>query len=555
MTQSETALHIAVQRKRLDALEVLAKTAWLKAVVWVLSACWASAEALRLTWVLSAEIRVEPKAARKGNALLVVLVLILTATYQATLCPPGGFGQVPLIIFIFIYLTMKRLKRVARAGNIDELYTLIGRDAYILERVDQMPFSDTPLHIASAAGHIDFAMEIMNLKPSFARKLNQDGFSPIHLALQQGQTAMVLRLLVIDKDLVRVKGREGKTPLHYVASEGNLSLLAQFLLRCPKCIQDVTIRNETALHIVAENDNLRALRVLLQSLKRTNLYGKSSEKRLLNFRDKDGNTVLHIAASKNQPQMVKLLIECRVSINKTNSRGLTALDILESMSNVDNRDSLEILRDFGGLNGSATPRPPPLHVMLGSKITLLENAFGEVFHDIITMSADRSNALLVVLVLILTATYQAALTPPFPFSGASTGSDSANNTSTDSTVRKSVMASTAFLLFYIPNTIAFIIAMILTLGLLAIVASGITTLLLFTGSAESHRPNKKTWETFDSEGGTTTLIVETYTPGKYLVEALEIQVSMRWIKWIASENSLSLFVSLVLGTLYLRILF
>ncbi|EOY18318.1 Ankyrin repeat-containing protein, putative [Theobroma cacao] len=449
----------------------------------------------------------------------------------------------PLIIFIFIYLTMKRLKSAARAGNIDELYTLIRRDAYILERVDQMPFADTPLHIASAAGHIDFAMEIMNLKPSFARKLNQDGFSPIHLALQQGQTEMVLRLLAIDKDLVRVKGREGKTPLHYVASEGNLSLLAQFLLRCPKCIQDVTIRNETALHIAAENNNLKALRVLLLSLKRTNLYGKSSEKKLLNFRDKDGNTVLHIAASTNQPQMVKLLIECKVSINKTNSRGLTALDILESMSNVDNRDSSEILRDFGGLNASATRRRPSLHVMLGSKITLLENAFGEVFHDIITMSADRSNALLVVLVLILTATYQAALAPPARFSGADIGSDSANNTSTDSTVGKSVMGSTAFLLFYIPNTIAFIIAMILILGLLAIVASGITTLLLFTGSAESHRPNKKTWETFDSEGDTTTLIVEIYIPGKYLVEGLEIQASMRWIKWITSENSLSLFVS------------
>ncbi|KAK6228043.1 hypothetical protein SCA6_000383 [Theobroma cacao] len=148
------------------------------------------------------------------------------------------------------------------------------------------------------------------------------------------------------------------------------------------------------------------------------------------------------------------------------------------MSNVDNRDSSEILRDFGGLNASATRRRPSLHVMLGSKITLLENAFGEVFHDIITMSADRSNALLVVLVLILTATYQAALAPPARFSGADTGSDSANNTSTDSTVGKSVMGSTAFLLFYIPNIIAFIIAMILILGLLAIVASGITTLLL-----------------------------------------------------------------------------
>ncbi|XVE52733.1 hypothetical protein DITRI_Ditri02bG0146800 [Diplodiscus trichospermus] len=78
----------------------------------------------------------------------------------------------------------ERLRGAARAGSIGELYAIIREDAYLLENIDKIPVFDTPLHIAAAAaaGHTDFAMEIMTLKPSLALKLNSDGFNPIHLA-------------------------------------------------------------------------------------------------------------------------------------------------------------------------------------------------------------------------------------------------------------------------------------------------------------------------------------------------------------------------------------
>ncbi|EOY18306.1 Ankyrin repeat protein [Theobroma cacao] len=82
----------------------------------------------------------------------------------------------------------ERLRGAAQAGNNDALYAVIREGAYLLDGIDQIPFFDTPLHIAAAAGHTDFAMEIMNLKPSLALKLNHDGFSPIQLALQNGRS-------------------------------------------------------------------------------------------------------------------------------------------------------------------------------------------------------------------------------------------------------------------------------------------------------------------------------------------------------------------------------
>ena len=48
----------------------------------------------------------------------------------------------------------------------------------------------------------------MRLKPSFARKLDPNGFSLIHLALKNGHIKLVRQFLEIDRDLAHVKGNE-----------------------------------------------------------------------------------------------------------------------------------------------------------------------------------------------------------------------------------------------------------------------------------------------------------------------------------------------------------
>jgi hypothetical protein len=206
------------------------------------------------------------------------------------------------------------LRDAASQGSIDALYALIQRDPELLDRIDKISFVETPLHIVASAGHTWFAMEIMKLKPSFARKLNQDGFTPLHLALQKlralendrgmqrKQTQLVCRLVSVDKDLIRVQGREGVTPLHYVAQIGNLDLLTKFLKVCPTSIEDVTIRGENVLHIALKNNmpELKAFSYLLQFVLRA--YSKDAkllEEKLLNYTDDEGNTLslLEVAVS------------------------------------------------------------------------------------------------------------------------------------------------------------------------------------------------------------------------------------------------------------------
>ncbi|GLT93127.1 hypothetical protein SLE2022_109320 [Rubroshorea leprosula] len=64
------------------------------------------------------------------------------------------------------------MREVAQVGDVNALYALIQGNSFVLKSIDRFLFIDTPLHIAAFEGHIDFAMEMMNLKPSYARKLN-----------------------------------------------------------------------------------------------------------------------------------------------------------------------------------------------------------------------------------------------------------------------------------------------------------------------------------------------------------------------------------------------
>ncbi|KAE9446105.1 hypothetical protein C3L33_21969, partial [Rhododendron williamsianum] len=143
------------------------------------------------------------------------------------------------------YALNEKLRDNARQGDLVAMYETLGRTPKILDQIDEIPFIQTPLHEAVEAGQTYFAIQILILKPSFGKKLNTDGESPLHLALRNRELAK--RLISYDSELIRVKGFEGKTPLHCVAEAGDTDLLAEFLCACPESIKDLTIRDETAL--------------------------------------------------------------------------------------------------------------------------------------------------------------------------------------------------------------------------------------------------------------------------------------------------------------------
>ncbi|MBA0665299.1 hypothetical protein Goklo_005172, partial [Gossypium klotzschianum] len=243
-------------------------------------------------------------------------------------------------------------------------------------------------------------MEIIKLKPSFARKLNQGGFSPLHLALQNDKIQAVHRLLRFDKGLVRVKGREDLTPLHHVVQTGNVDLLIKLLKVCPEAIEDVTVRDETVFHLAVKNEKFEAFQVMVGWLTRS--YHESAdrwEEKLLSW-------------------MVEVLLEHmrRDQINAKNLEGLTALDIQSQYPwNERQADTIiGMLSKAGGLSGSLLPNNSISSTdikSLKSKMSGFQK-FVKKAGRTKGMSHETRNTFLVVTVLIITSTYEACLNPP-----------------------------------------------------------------------------------------------------------------------------------------------
>ncbi|KAG2680073.1 hypothetical protein I3760_11G081300 [Carya illinoinensis] len=260
-------------------------------------------------------------------------------------------------------------------------------------------------------------MEIAALKPSFATKLNQDGFTPLHLALQYDHTDLVLRLIDVDKDLVRVQGKGGATPLHYVAQTGNLHLLHAFLQVCPKSLEVVTTQRETALHIALKHNRFDAFEYLVGWLRRALFrHADSWERKLLNWGDDEGNTMLHIAVSRNLPQVVKCLVNCAsVEKNIKNSEGYTALDILQHQMTlqVDYKEIKDLLCRAGALSALSLPEEvPSLTDYFRSPISIYERFYIRKFRQRTKLTNEVRNLLLVAATLGIAVAYQAAVCSP-----------------------------------------------------------------------------------------------------------------------------------------------
>ncbi|MED6158241.1 hypothetical protein PIB30_030988 [Stylosanthes scabra] len=317
------------------------------------------------------------------------------------------------------------LQQAANSGDINMLYDAIEQNPYILEEVDAIPFVDTPLHSAAFAGHIEFCIEIMRLKPSFGLKLNRQGYSPVHLALLNNHHNLVRNLVEINEELVRVKGREGFTPFHFLCqadSDENIQLLIEFLEIYPDSIEDVNVRRESALHIAIRYGNLRAFRVMFSWLKQNTLKDAVYlELSLPRIRDVAGNSIFHLAALTGNREVIVLLIERgRIGINERNMEGKTALDLAETFPEIQ-----RILLKAGAIHGASSVPVVNLEKKLLSKSKGMIKVSLRRMRSCISM--EERNLYIVIAALIITAIYQSALSPPGGLYQLDAGGGDANN--------------------------------------------------------------------------------------------------------------------------------
>ncbi|KAJ8573405.1 hypothetical protein K7X08_009916 [Anisodus acutangulus] len=286
----------------------------------------------------------------------------------------------------------QRLFEAARTGNTEHLRNLLKHYPLLLDTVG-LAGGETALHIACIVGHVEFVREMIKLKRKFAVELNQDGLSPLHIASANGNMDIVKLLLNLDINLRQIKGREQRVPLHYAAIKGRIPVITELISASPDCITDFTARNETALHLVVTNYQFEAFKILVEHLKKL-----------------------------KKEEVVELLLceqvipRSTVEVNATNEGGLTPLDVLGLFqSEAGEREIEEMLREAGPMRAresQTTSQESTIRVNEESRSPAKKLLDYFKYDTIKDSPGSVRNTLLVLAVLIATATYQAVLSPP-----------------------------------------------------------------------------------------------------------------------------------------------
>ncbi|XP_069186760.1 transient receptor potential cation channel subfamily A member 1 homolog isoform X2 [Procambarus clarkii] len=208
-------------------------------------------------------------------------------------------------------------------GNVETLKLLLELDKSCINAKDSEKL--TPLHVAAKNGHWKACSELVKAGANLEDK-DASGLTPLHWAAKMGFSECCKKLLE-HKASINNKNNKGNTPLHLLCASGKEK---------PECAKllidhgaDVNVQNnvgETPFHL-SFRSHFKVSEVFL-----------GQDVNLL-LTDKQGRTVLHFAAERQNSDYVELVMKMEGSskdlINKLDNQGKTALHIAISKKVID----------------------------------------------------------------------------------------------------------------------------------------------------------------------------------------------------------------------------
>ncbi|KAI3443591.1 hypothetical protein Pfo_000256 [Paulownia fortunei] len=306
-----------------------------------------------------------------------------------------------------------RLSEAAFQGNVTELLQILEEDPLILDKIIVSCITETPLHTASALGHLNFVKELLSRKPELTAELDSRGCSPLHLAAAKGHADVVKELLCVGGEVGFVRNFDGRTALHVAAIKGREAVLAEFVRIKPEWTRVLTDRGETGLHLCVTWNRVEALKLLAEEMRKD---GES-----VNWKDCEGNSALHIAVAKKHIEIISYLLTLNgLEVNALNKNRLTALDLLrQSPRDIRDMEIEYVLRKAGAssvkdLQLITDDWVPEKVRQMTKRLSSQQSRVKKpvVKHKPTDWLGRKRSALMVVASLIATVAFQAGLTPP-----------------------------------------------------------------------------------------------------------------------------------------------
>lgn len=202
----------------------------------------------------------------------------------------------------------------------------------------------SPLWWSASRGHVEVSAAL--IEAGFdADAPDCDSITPAHRGAASGYPEVIQAMLChADPGRCPVTDREGWTPLHWAASRGKLAVVHE-ILRHEKDRPRYGTRKcrcksgRTPLHVAALNGYAEALSPLYTGLvssdPRAYRLAHSDKDNLINERDSQGCTALHLAAVQGHQEVARELLKLGADPSITDRSGKTAAQKAYTMGNTD----------------------------------------------------------------------------------------------------------------------------------------------------------------------------------------------------------------------------
>ncbi|XP_041025489.1 uncharacterized protein LOC121265863 [Juglans microcarpa x Juglans regia] len=184
------------------------------------------------------------------------------------------------------------------------------------------PFGTTALHAAAFRDDEGMSNKILErYGRDLCKQADQNGWTPLHMAAYMDNFKPAKLLLESDREVAYKKDAEGRTALHIAALRNNSLVTEVIISMCPDCCEVVDNEGRNALHLAVMTKLRPDVALIIQD--------NSSLQNLLNQKDNEGNTPLHLYCNSDGYHE-RVLTSPRVDKMVFNKENQTAYQILRS---------------------------------------------------------------------------------------------------------------------------------------------------------------------------------------------------------------------------------
>lgn len=167
--------------------------------------------------------------------------------------------------------------------------------------------------------------EVLLKWPDFVTSMDDKGMRPLSFAALTGYLDGVCEILDKDRDCAYSLDKDKSFPIHLASIKGHIEIIREFLERCPDSKELLNNERQNILHLAAKAGRAKAVSYMLKN---------PELEMLINEKDCEGNTPLHLAVEMAHPKVVSILTwDSRVDLKLMNNEGMTAIDVALNCSN------------------------------------------------------------------------------------------------------------------------------------------------------------------------------------------------------------------------------